>query len=165
MITDDKMIYNACPDCRKKVQDEPAGYRCETCNKVHSTMVPTYMLTVKVSDLSGSLYISFPRELGDAVMGQNAKLFQEFRERAKEEGDVETAMRNYMNEHVYNKQLQVLVKASADTFSRGADGEQRFKYYAAKVFPTNLVEEDGMLLKRLAAFKRQDENAEDVDME
>lgn len=27
-------MYNACPDCRKKVTDDPAGYRCEHCNKV-----------------------------------------------------------------------------------------------------------------------------------
>lgn len=57
VLTDDKMMYNACPDCRKKVQDEPAGYRCENCNKIHTNMVPTYMLTAKISDLSGSIYI------------------------------------------------------------------------------------------------------------
>jgi len=83
---DDKMIYNSCPVCRKKVQDEPAGYRCEQCDKVHSTMVPTYMLTAKVSDLSGQIYMQFPRELGDAIMGgKTAKDFQEFKERTTDD--------------------------------------------------------------------------------
>ncbi len=63
------------------MQDEPAGYRCEQCDKIHSTMIPTYMLTAKISDLSGSLYIQFPRELGDSIMnGKSAKEFQEFKE-------------------------------------------------------------------------------------
>jgi hypothetical protein len=39
------------------------------------------MLTAKISDLSGSLYIQFPRELGDSIMnGKSAKEFQEFKE-------------------------------------------------------------------------------------
>jgi DNA-directed RNA polymerase subunit RPC12/RpoP len=41
---DDKMYYNACPACKKKVLDEPAGYRCEPCNKVYQNMNPTYTL-------------------------------------------------------------------------------------------------------------------------
>ncbi len=74
------MMYNACPDCRKKVQDEPAGYRCENCNKIHTNMVPTYMLTAKISDLSGSIYIQFPRELGDYIMGgKSAREFMDFK--------------------------------------------------------------------------------------
>lgn len=105
MIADDKSTYKACPTCRRKVQDEPAGYRCENCNKVTSTCLPTYMLTAKISDLSGSLYISFPRELGEPIMnGMTATEFQDFRERLREdEADVEVGMRNYLSENVYNK--------------------------------------------------------------
>mmetsp|Transcript_22973 Transcript_22973/g.17415 ORF Transcript_22973/g.17415 Transcript_22973/m.17415 type:complete len:108 (+) Transcript_22973:1237-1560(+) len=61
---DDKMIYKACPDCSRKVFDEMNGYRCENCNKVQPTCNETYMLNAKLSDLSGSQYITFPKELG-----------------------------------------------------------------------------------------------------
>jgi replication factor A1 len=150
--TDDKMIYNACPDCNKKVQDEPAGYRCENCNKVHMTMVPTYMMTAKFSDLSGSIYIQFPRELGDPIMGQSAKDFQEFKERANREGDSEIVIRTYLAEHVINKSHQLLIKATENTYARGAEGETRFKFYASKVYSHSVVEEDAMLLKRLQKY-------------
>ncbi len=44
-------------------------------------MIPTYMLSAKIADLSGQIYMQFPRELGDAIMGgKSAKEFQEFRE-------------------------------------------------------------------------------------
>ena len=103
-MTDDKMIYNACPDCRKKVQDMAAGYSCEHCNKVHTTMVPTYMMSAKVSDLSGSLFIQFPRELGDPIMaGMTAKEFLDFKERAANTGESEVAIRNLLADKVYNK--------------------------------------------------------------
>lgn len=38
--------------------------------------VPTYMLSAKVSDTSGSVYVSFPRELGEPIM--NGKTAGEF---------------------------------------------------------------------------------------
>ena len=93
VLTDDKMMYDACPDCRKKVQDEPAGYRCENCNKTHSTMVPTYMMNAKISDLSGSIYIQFPRELGDSIIGMSAKEFREYKEQNSHDPE---AVRNYL---------------------------------------------------------------------
>ena len=94
MLTDDKMMYNACPDCRKKVLDEPAGYRCENCNKTHSRMIPTYMLSAKISDLSGSMYIQFARELGDVIMG--GKSAGEFRDFKEANSDDPEAVRNYL---------------------------------------------------------------------
>ena len=49
-------------------------------------MIPTYMLTAKISDLSGQIYMQFPRELGDQIMGgMSAKDFQEFKERTVED--------------------------------------------------------------------------------
>lgn len=63
------------------MQDEPGGYRCENCDKIHLSMIPTYMLTAKVSDLSGSIYIQFPRELGDPIMaGLSAAQFLDLKE-------------------------------------------------------------------------------------
>lgn len=72
VIVDEKMCYNACSVCKKKVLDEPAGYRCENCDKTYQSMVPTYTINAKISDLSGSIYISFMREAGDAIMGKSA---------------------------------------------------------------------------------------------
>jgi hypothetical protein len=43
------------------------------------------------------------------------------------------------------------VKAAADSFGGrgGQDGENRFKYYAVKIFPRNMQEEENALVKRL----------------
>ena len=53
------MYYLACPQCNKKVIDDISGYRCETCEKVYSQAVPSYIINAKVSDPSGSVVISF----------------------------------------------------------------------------------------------------------
>jgi hypothetical protein len=55
---------------------------------------------------------------------------------------------------VLNKHHQILIKASADQYSTSrGDGENRFKFYAVKVLPRMLVEEDNLLLKRLGIYK------------
>lgn len=42
---DEKPIYLACPDCRKKVIEEgDKSWKCEHCAKTYSHMVPTYMI-------------------------------------------------------------------------------------------------------------------------
>ena len=111
VLTDEKMMYDACPVCRKKVQDEAAGYKCESCSKIYGTMVPTYMLAAKISDLSGSIYIQFPRELGDAIMGVSAGDFKDFKEATRDDPE---AVKKYLQENVLNKYHQILVKASTD---------------------------------------------------
>ncbi len=43
-------------------------------------MVPTYMLQGRVSDLQGNVYVSFPREMADQIMGMTATEFKQFKE-------------------------------------------------------------------------------------
>lgn len=96
IITDDKMVYQSCPDCRRKVVDDMAGFRCENCNKVHTSSVPTYMLTAKLSDVSGSLFIQFPRDLGDSIMnGMSAKQLMEFKETHRDIEEVKELTRSF----------------------------------------------------------------------
>ena len=56
-------------------------------------MVPTYMLQGRVSDLQGNVYVSFPREMADQIMGMNANEFKKF----KEEQDVEATKELFNN--------------------------------------------------------------------
>lgn len=68
MTNDDKIYYLSCPDCRKKVIEEATGWRCENCNKIQLTNTPTYMLSARLLDTSGGVYICFPRELGEPIL-------------------------------------------------------------------------------------------------
>lgn len=45
------------------------------------------------------------------------------------------------------------MKASNDQYSRGPDGEARLKFYAVKIFPHSVHEENQMLLKRMNVYK------------
>ena len=59
--SDDKMMYMACPDCSKKVEETDKGIECKHCNKFFEDAVPTYMLTCKFADTSDEIFISLYR--------------------------------------------------------------------------------------------------------
>ena len=81
IFNDEKILYLSCPDCRKKVIEEDGHWRCETCDKLHSTNLPTYMLSALISDVSGNVMVQFPRELGDSIMnGMSAADFKEMKD-------------------------------------------------------------------------------------
>lgn len=84
IMCDDKSVYLSCPTCRKKVADEPTGYKCEHCNKVFADCIPTYMMSVKFSDISGNVFMQFPREQAEPIMGgMKAEEFLQIRDDAE----------------------------------------------------------------------------------
>lgn len=81
IFNDEKILYLSCPDCRKKVIEEDGNWRCENCDKLHETNLPTYMLSALISDVSGNVMVQFPRELGDSIMnGKSATEFKEMKD-------------------------------------------------------------------------------------
>jgi hypothetical protein len=66
------MYYLACPVCKKKVNDEGTGYRCETCSKSFGEAVPTYNFSFMLSDYTSKITVSCLGEAGEAVLGQPA---------------------------------------------------------------------------------------------
>lgn len=50
--------YPACPgpDCKKKVTEEDKGWFCEKCAKVYPNCKPTYNFSVRMGDMTRSIY-------------------------------------------------------------------------------------------------------------
>lgn len=71
------MYYLACPQCKKKVSDEPSGYRCENCSKSFGEAIPTYNFGFKFSDYTQSINVQCLGEAGEAILGiQAVKVFE-----------------------------------------------------------------------------------------
>jgi hypothetical protein len=85
--SEDKTTYLACPDCKKKVIEEPGqGARCDNCRKSFEAGVPTYMLLAKVADGSGELFVNFYRNNAEPIMGGlTAEEFEKLRSKHQTE--------------------------------------------------------------------------------
>lgn len=71
---DERIYYPACKgdNCKRKVIEDSAGYRCEHCGKTFADFEPTYMIQAKISDFTESIHVVFAREQGTALMGMTA---------------------------------------------------------------------------------------------
>jgi len=127
---DERIFYPACQseNCRRKVVEDQAGFKCEHCGKTFLTYQPTYMITAKISDFTESIYVNFAREHGTALMGMKATEFKEFRENNTEE-----VVQNYFDSLLF-KPFNIMVKGKYEYFN----GENRMRYFAVKVFPHNI---------------------------
>lgn len=142
---DERIYYPACKgdNCRRKVVEDTAGYRCEHCGKTFLTFEPTYMITAKISDFTESIYVNFAREHGTALMGMKAQEFKEFKENNSEE-----VVQSYFDS-LHFKPFNIMVKGKYEFFN----GENRMRYFAVKVFPHNVQAENRALLRRLDMYK------------
>jgi len=145
---DDKIFYPACKteNCRRKVVEDSNGYRCEHCGKTYSDYIPTYMITAMISDFTESIYVSFAREHGTSLMGMSAEAFRTFKEQ-----ESEATVQKHFDDLLF-KSFNIMVKGKYSYFN----GENRMKYFAAKVFPHSVVNENKALLSRLDMYSKMD---------
>lgn len=73
--TERQMFYLACEQCKKKVTKEGSAYYCEKCARTYENAVPTYNFSVRISDCSGTITLSCFGEIGQSILGINAKEF------------------------------------------------------------------------------------------
>jgi len=69
--SDERSVYDACPSCKKKVnREDETSFRCERCDMTTEKPVATYMLTAKIEDSSGALFVRFYNNQAPAIMGE-----------------------------------------------------------------------------------------------
>ena len=69
------MFYHACTVCKKKVSEDHAGFRCESCQRTYPESNLSYNFSVQVGDFSDSVYLQCMGEVGDTLIGMTAKDF------------------------------------------------------------------------------------------
>ena len=141
---DERLSYPACPNenCRRKVVEDSNGFRCENCQKTHPAYNPTYMATVRISDFTDSIYVSFLRDQGTAILGKTAQEMETFRQTQ----DPDT-VQEYFDSLMFKK-INLMVKGKYETYQN----EPKMKFVAMKTFPRSVAAENKSLLERLDIY-------------
>lgn len=148
IFNQDTIYYQACKECNRKVIEDSGGFRCENCGKNFADYTPTYMFTAQISDFTDSIRVTFPREQGNTLMGgMSAFDFRKFKDEKSED-----EVQKYLDDLLF-KSFNVMVKAKFDHYN----GETRMKYYAVRVFPHNIQNENKALLSRLELYQNKKE--------
>ena len=135
------MFYLACEQCKKKVVVDISGrgYSCESCGRVYQNAVPTYNFSVRISDCSGTIMLSVFGEIGETLLGLNAREFFALHEDA-------AAVKDLAMNQLHQSQLALVVRAKVDN-DRGfsADGPS-VRFTAVRAAPHSYKEANTSLL-------------------
>lgn len=76
------MYYLACTDqnCMKKVTEEGDGFRCSNCNNYSNNCIVRYIVSCKVSDPTGALWITIFDPFASKIIGVPAEDLRRSRE-------------------------------------------------------------------------------------
>lgn len=86
-IRNDSAIYTSCSNdnCNKKVTQVDGNYRCDKCCTVSDTCNYRYMVSLEVSDVSGSMYVTLFDDKAVGLFGKTAKEMNDLMQENKDE--------------------------------------------------------------------------------
>jgi len=136
----DKLMYKACPVCKKKVVEVSSSVRCEKCNKtLESEEVDfRYMAQATLTDITDYHYVTLWNDAGEAAFGCPAK---ELRRLEEEEHDTFVKRVNGIKYRLF----QFNVKAVNDSYQN----ERRLKLQVNGLQPVDRA--DQKRLQRMRA--------------
>lgn len=69
----DRIHYESCPTCNKKVQGMDNAFRCEKCNRDVANPELRYMTSIHVSDNVSTFWVTLFNEAGEQFFGMSAR--------------------------------------------------------------------------------------------
>lgn len=149
---DPKMVYMACPSCKKKMNEEDSGYsswRCERCDMTTAEPVPTYLLSVKLTDSTGSIWTRVHGDSAIPIMGNmKPEKFKNYLDLGDESRDQE--IKDQLSAFNF-KQFSVMLKPSMSEYN----GQQSLNFFASKVYDYSFKKNNDFLIQRLKTFSEK----------
>lgn len=153
--SDPKMVYMACPSCKKRMNEEDSGctsWRCERCDMVSQSPVPTYILTVKLTDSSGSLWVKIYGDSALPVMNNmTADKFKQYLDISDESREQE--IKDVLGSLNF-KYYSVLIKPSFNEYN----GQTSISYFGTKVYEFSNKKNNDFLIERLKTYIKKAED-------
>jgi len=77
IVSTDKLYYEGCPFCKKKVNSSQENNTCNFCNKTYEKPFYYFTLNFKIKDLTGELYANIIGDIGQTILGKSAEEIKE----------------------------------------------------------------------------------------
>ena len=144
------MFYLACEVCKKKVIKDSTGvgYNCESCMRTSEEYVPTYNFSIKVSDCSGQIMVGCFGEVGETVLGINAREFLQMHEDTN-------AVKDLTMNRLHETPMLLVVRAKVDLERGFSENGPSVRYQAIRVGKHSFADANENLLMQLKAFGEQ----------
>ena len=115
----DRIHYEACPTCNKKVQGVDNAFRCEKCNREVANPDLRYMCSIHVSDNVNTFWVTLFNEAGEQFFGMNAKAL---------------AQSSNLQQYLHSRLLQpVVMRLRVKEDRMGQDSEERIQITCTRI--------------------------------
>jgi replication factor A1 len=143
------LYYAACPQCNRKIDDDGGIAKCNTCNKNFPAPAYRYTLSIKLSDHTGSLWISAFDQVAQVIVGENAQVIRDLKAQ-QDESRISEIFRD-----AHHKEFTFKLLAKQDVWN----GNTRVKIQAIRVAKIEYVKHAKDLLTQLEAYSDKNESS------
>ncbi|KAF2455333.1 hypothetical protein BDY21DRAFT_380847 [Lineolata rhizophorae] len=147
-VKQEPFAYPACQSegCNKKViEEEPGAWRCEKCNRTFPQPTYRYVMSIRVADHTGALWLSCFDDAGRKIMGTSANELVELKD-ADDPHFVEACGQATGRAYVFR------CRGKMDTFG----DQQRVRYHVSSVNDINYAAECSKLAEILRQYNIND---------
>ena len=159
---DDKSVYPACPDCKKKVEKTlEEDWHCEKCCKDFKSPNFTYILSFKFTEgfshkeYMGNQWLNCFREQGESLLGgyKAEEYYQSIKNEHTSNEEMNDLFHSLGKECTF-KRFKILIKRSESEYQ----GEMKKRYTAIKIFEDPVQRENDFLIKTLNQYIEKDDS-------
>jgi replication factor A1 len=107
-----KILFEMCPSCNKRVIWEEDTYVCEVCGEKVETPEHLMIISIMIEDDTGSIRTTFFRQAAEELLGMSTKDAEEIIDKTGDEGSLEEKVAELIG-----KQIKISVDASFDEYN------------------------------------------------
>ncbi|KAJ3642875.1 hypothetical protein Zmor_025624 [Zophobas morio] len=145
LIRVDRAVYKSCPtpECQKKVIDLENGmYRCEKCNREYPEFKYRFLVSMNVSDMSGSQWVTLFSAEAEKILAKTAQEIGEAMEH-----DQESVGKLF--DEVQFKQFLFKIRAKMESYN----DEQKLRMIVVSTSPITFEDHNAYLIKKIEELR------------
>ncbi len=115
-----KILYEMCPKCNKRVTLTEDGYVCDMCGEDVETPNPLLIIPIVIEDKTGTITATFFRKAAEEIIGRTTQEVEEIIKKTGDEGSLEDDVTDLVETEItiiadarfdeYNEEIRLIAK-------------------------------------------------------
>ncbi len=119
-----KILYEMCPNCNKRVTLTEDGYVCDMCGEDVENPNPLLIIPLVIEDETGTITVTFFRKAAEEIIGKTTQKIEEIIKETGDEGSLEDLVNDLVETEIkiiadarfddYNEEVRLIAKKILD---------------------------------------------------
>ena len=119
-----KILYEMCPNCNKRVTLTEDGYVCDMCGEDVENPNPLLIIPLVIEDETGTITVTFFRKAAEEIIGKTTQKVEDISKETGDEGSLEDLVNDLVETEIsiladarfddYNEEIRLIAKKILD---------------------------------------------------